>query len=285
MNAIFYTLHYEDEFVRDTFKKLQKLNPQWDIHSIGFKGNKLLPGSLIAKKDKYPSNSCIEGALPVEWSEADLLFCEAYRHKPKYDYYFFVEYDTIFNVPVLDFFDIEGEDFLGCNVDNNPGQAWVWIQKFESFIDQHRDVSMYDDDYGAGGQTTCVSFNNSTLKNYRNEIIKNKYFYEHMFSELRLGTVLKKYTTLKNIRSDISDYVSWTTDDITYNFKKPYFYHPGGNRCVNSKQMSKDEYYERTAKCLDSGIDVPWTKEVEKVEKSASFAKDEIYDFTRFRPL
>ena len=47
-----------------------------------------------------------------------------------------------------------------------------------------------------------------------------------MFSELRMGTILKKYTTLKNIREDIFNYVSWTTDDITYDFEKPYFYHP-----------------------------------------------------------
>ena len=229
MNAIFFTHHYCDDFVEENFKKLQQLNPEWDVYSIGFSGNKLLPLSLIANKNKYPSNLPEYGAedwMPYEWTEADLLFCEAYKHKPKYDYYFFLEYDTIFNVPVLDFFNIEGEDFQGCNVRNNPSYDWTWIQDFEKFISKHSDISIYDPDYGDGGQTTCVSFNNSTLKNYSNEIITNKYLYENMFSELRMGTILKKYTTLKNIRKDIFNYVSWTIDDITYDFEKPYFYHP-----------------------------------------------------------
>lgn len=239
MNAIFYTHHYRDGFVDDNFKKLRQLNVEWDIYSIGFKGNTLLPGSLIANKDKYPTNARIKDALPIEWSEADLLFCEAYRHKPNYNYYFFIEYDTIFNVPVLDFFNIEGEDFLGCNVDSNPGLDWIWIQNFERFIERHKDVALYDDSYGSGGQTTCVSFNNIMLRYYRNELIKNKDYYESMFSELRLGTVLKKYTTLRNIRSDISNYISWNPDWITFNFKKPYFYHPGRGRCLNSKTIAK----------------------------------------------
>ena len=237
MNAIFYTHHYQDDFVRDTFKNLQRLNPEWDIYSIGFEGNILLPDALLAKKDNYPTFAQQLITNPVEWAQADLLFCEAYRHKPDYDYYFFIEYDTMFNVSVLDFFDIEGEDFLGCNINNSPGQDWFWVQLFEDFVEQYRDISIYDHDYADAGQTTCMSFNNKTLKNYRNELIKNKYLYENMFSELRLGTVLKKYTTLQNIRSDISNYISWNPDRITYNFKKPYFYHPGARRCDASKKM------------------------------------------------
>ncbi len=190
MNAIFFTHHYCDDFVEENFKKLQQLNPEWDVYSIGFSGNKLLPLSLIANKNKYPSNLPEYGA--EDWMP----------------------------------YEIEGEDFQGCNVRNNPSYDWTWIQDFEKFISKHSDISIYDPDYGDGGQTTCVSFNNSTLKNYSNEIITNKYLYENMFSELRMGTILKKYTTLKNIREDISNYVSWTTDDITYDFEKPYFYHP-----------------------------------------------------------
>jgi len=90
MNAIFFTHHYCDDFVEENFKKLQQLNPEWDVYSIGFSGNKLLPLSLIANKNKYPSNLPEYGAedwMPYEWTEADLLFCEAYKHKPKYDYY------------------------------------------------------------------------------------------------------------------------------------------------------------------------------------------------------
>lgn len=252
MNAIFYIHHCNEEFAQKNFLNIKELNPGWDVYSIGFKGNNLLPGSLYAEKDEYAIFDASKihnvGKLTkweIEWMSADLLCCEAYTHKPQYDYYFFIEWDTICNVPVLDFFDIEGCEYLGSNVRSNPPQDWIWIKCYEEFLHQYRDVSIYDHEYGDGGQTACMCFNNATLKNYKNEIIKNKYLYDNMFSELRLGTVLKKYTTLKNLRPDILDYISWTSDWITYDFSKPYFYHPKQDldKLHGNYGLIKNEYH------------------------------------------
>ena len=216
MNAAFFLHYYVDDCIKERFKRFKKLNKDWDVYSIGFEGNDLLVDSLIAKKELYPQSS-------DDWCSADLLFCESYRYKSNYDNYFFLEYDTIFNVPILDFFDISDDDFLGSNIRHTPPSDWIWIKEYEGSC---FDIDVCMDDYGDGGQTTCCVFNNKTLKFYKSKLVENKQLYENMFSELRLGTILKKYTTLKNIRPDILNYVSWDPTQINVNTDQSYFYHP-----------------------------------------------------------
>ena len=60
-----------------------------------------------------------------------------------------------------------------------------------------------------------------------------------MFSELRGGTVIKKYTELIRSRPDIADYISWRKDDLKFG-KEKYFYHPIKN--FKELQLCKNEY-------------------------------------------
>ena len=47
-----------------------------------------------------------------------------------------------------------------------------------------------------------------------------------MLSEVRGGTLVSQFTTLKKGRHDIEKYISWTQHDIKVNSTIPYFYHP-----------------------------------------------------------
>ena len=47
-----------------------------------------------------------------------------------------------------------------------------------------------------------------------------------MLSEIRGGTLVSQFTTLKMGRSDIEKYISWTPSDINLDMKIPHFYHP-----------------------------------------------------------
>jgi hypothetical protein len=47
-----------------------------------------------------------------------------------------------------------------------------------------------------------------------------------MLSEVRGGTLVSQFTSLKKGRRDIQKYISWTPDDINIELSKPHFYHP-----------------------------------------------------------
>ena len=47
-----------------------------------------------------------------------------------------------------------------------------------------------------------------------------------MLSEIRGGTLVSQFTTLKTGRNDIEQYISWTPDDIKFDVKIHHFYHP-----------------------------------------------------------
>ena len=47
-----------------------------------------------------------------------------------------------------------------------------------------------------------------------------------MLSEIRAGTLVNQFTTLKKGREDINNFISWTANDINLNLNQSYFYHP-----------------------------------------------------------
>jgi hypothetical protein len=47
-----------------------------------------------------------------------------------------------------------------------------------------------------------------------------------MLSEVRGGTLVSQFTTLKKGKHDIEKYISWTGKDITIDLSISHFYHP-----------------------------------------------------------
>lgn len=220
--AIFFTHYKVGTLEKINSGHIEDLNPDWDFYTIGFEGHNLLGGSLIANRTPYPNNVGLSVysniGMPPDWYDCDLLFCEAQRLKPKYKHYFFIEYDTICNVPIEDFFDIRG-DFFGSNVEIDV-KDWEWVQRYKNF-DNSKDM-----DFAGSGQSTAVYFSSSILKKYRTEITKNRRLYSNMLCELRLGTIMKKLGVLKNSREDINRYINWSTEELYIDTNIDYFYHP-----------------------------------------------------------
>jgi len=221
---ILFSHHYFNDEIINQFNNLKKLNPTWDVIPIGFEGYNLLSNSIITNREKYPSNKDIHYYVPnnsLDWFNPDLFLYEGYIQKPNYDEYFLYEYDTICNVSIEEFFNTN-VDFFGNGICNPASEDWDWIKLY-------RKHNLYNTKFPilyAYGQSTCIYFKNHILKQCVNEIIKNKHLYNGMFCEVRGGTLVSQFTSVKKGREDIEKYISWTSDDIKIDKSIPYFYHP-----------------------------------------------------------
>ena len=221
--AIFF-LHYKnDDFTKENFNLLKKYNESWDIFPIGFSEHTLLENSLEADKDNYPKNSLNFRSL--NGTQADLLIYEAYRLKPNYNKYFFLEYDTIFNTSIDSFFPniYKSECCTPAGSIDIPDTSWIHLKRYLENNPEH----IKEGECSTSGVTTCIHFNVNILQKIFEEVVNNKKIYNEMFSELRLGSIIKKFTKPNKIREDINNYISWNVNNIKVDFnKKEYFYHP-----------------------------------------------------------
>jgi hypothetical protein len=221
---ILFSHHYVNDIIVDRFNVLKKLNPTWDVISIGFEGYDLLPNSIVTNKEKYPTN---HGLVPyslvknVDWADPDIFLYDGYFQKPNYDSYFLYEYDTISNVSIESFFDTN-VDFFGNGICNPAREDWDWVKLYR----KHNPYNIKFPILYAYGQSTCIYFKNYILGKCVNEVLTNKHLYDNMFCEVRCGTLVSQFTTLKKGRKDIEKYISWTPDDININTNQPHFYHP-----------------------------------------------------------
>lgn len=220
--VIFFTHHFVDEFVVKNFENLKQLNSTWDVVPIGFIGYNLLPNSLVVDRRKYPTNKelCNHVNYSEEWCSPDLFFYDGYEQLRNYEGYFIYEYDTICNISIDSFFDTN-VDFFGNNIENPGSEDWMWIQlyrKYNVYHTIHKSIYSY-------GQSTCIYFSNELLRKCYFEIISNPHIYCNMLSEIRGGTIVKKFTDLKRSRKDIKEYIYWNEDLLNLD-KNIYFFHP-----------------------------------------------------------
>lgn len=222
-NVIFFTHHKNDEFTFSNFNKLIQFNKNWDVIPVGFKQYSLIPNSLHVDKTKYPSNEQLINFMPVgvtdvEWSEPDLLFYESFFNYPFYEKYFFLEWDCVFNVGVDEFFPTNEFDFFGNNIEDPASEDWEYVKVYRKYGGCVKSLASY-------GQSCCVFFTNKILKQVSNEVVLNKHLYKNMLSELRGGTLTKKFTDIKRSRNDIKNYIYWRKDELIFRTNS-YFYHP-----------------------------------------------------------
>jgi hypothetical protein len=221
---IIFSHHYVNDIVIERFNNLKNLNLTWDVIPIGFEGYNLIPNSLIVNKEKYPTNKAINYYVPnklIDWFDCDLFAYDAYFQMPNYDEYFLYEYDTTSNVPIEEFFNTD-VDFFGNGICNPAREDWDWVKLYR----KHNPYNIKFPILYAYGQSTCIYFKNYILGKCVNEVLTNKHLYDNMFCEVRCGTLVSQFTTLKKGRKDIEKYISWTPDDININTIQPHFYHP-----------------------------------------------------------
>jgi hypothetical protein len=221
---ILFSHHYVNDIIVDRFNVLKKLNPTWDVISIGFEGYDLLPNSIVTNKEKYPTN---HGLVPyslvknVDWADPDIFLYDGYFQKPNYDSYFLYEYDTISNVSIEEFFNTN-VDFFGNYICDPAPEEWWWVEKYR-LLNQYN--TYFNKLYGYGA-STCVFMSNDIIRKCSNEVISNKHLYNNMLSEVRGGTLVSQFTSLKKGRNDIEKYISWKQELINIDLSKDYFYHP-----------------------------------------------------------
>jgi len=218
--------HYVDNVVTSRYNRLKYYNPKATIYPVGLPGYELLDGSAFIDRDLWPNNDKMhlnmEQHFCADWSLGDLHIYQAYLDNPDYDYYFLVEYDTAFNTPILDFFDITSKQCGGNSVDANI-TSWIWHQVYKSQTFNVKELTSKE--LGNSGVTTCLWFSNSILSLIVKECLDNKDRYNNMFSELRLGSLIKKYATLNLSKQNISEFISYSNDKLNWSHEK-FFYHP-----------------------------------------------------------
>jgi len=220
---LLFSHHYVTDWIVDRFDNLKKLNPSWDVVPIGFYGYELMDNSLVVNKEKYPCNKELQlysYYYHTDWFDPDLFIYDGYFQKSDYDEYFLYEYDTACNTSIESFFNTD-VDFFGNNIRSPALENWKWVEHYRKLNENNiifKELHSY-------GQSTCIYFKNHILKQCAEEVIRNKHYYNNMLSEIRGGTLVNQFTTLKIGRIDIEKYISWKSDDICIN-DDIYFYHP-----------------------------------------------------------
>lgn len=222
--VIIFSHFFVNDDIINRFNNLKILNPNWDVIPIGFEGYNLLDYSIQIKKDIYPSNKDIHYYVPnnsIDWFDGDLCLYDIYQKFEHYDEYFLYEYDTICNVSIESFFDTT-LDFFGSTICNPGSEDWDWIKLYRKH-NIHNNI--FKNIYSCG-QTTCIYLKNHILNQCTEEILQNKHLYNNMFSEIRCGTLVNKFTELKVGNLNIRQFISWQSDDIMIDKNIPHFYHP-----------------------------------------------------------
>jgi hypothetical protein len=229
---IVFTHHKPDDFTRWSFRNAAAFNLGWDIVPMGFAGYDLMEGSAFAQKSDYPSNKILSlRATPTgetlnaeDWFDPDFFLYEAVRQFPEYDEYFLYEYDTICNDSIESFFKTD-VDFSCCSYSaNNPLPiSNFWVKRYRMI----NKLGWSINDIFSAGQMTCIYAKRHILESCREEILSNKELYYNMLSEIRLGTVVRKFTDLVKHRDDIGNFITWKPFKLDLNRK--YYYHPVKN--------------------------------------------------------
>ena len=221
---VLFSHHKVDELTVNSFNNVKKLNPTWDVIPIGFSGYSLLPNSLVTNKKIYPTNKElveVDNLHNEDWANPDLFLYDGYSKHPNYDEYFLYEYDTTSNIRIEDFFNTN-VDFFGNGIRSPADEKWWWpelYRKLNPYNVKFTHLHSY-------GQSTCIYFKNDILKKCTEEVLKNKVLYNNMLSEIRGGTLVSQFTSLKTGRDDIEKYISWKNEDIKIDLTIPHFYHP-----------------------------------------------------------
>jgi hypothetical protein len=218
-------LHYKnDDVTFQNYNLIKKYNPNKNIYSIGFENHDLINNShVVYRKQSYPQNKNLNETCKKEyWSEADLLIYDFYINNPNFSKYFIIEWDTYCNCSLEDFYgnSLNMSNFSHCIADKENLESWYWYTQLSDFQKLISNI-------GGIGPTTCLFFIGTVLSSIVNRMLSSPRIYDNMFSELRLGTLLKQsgYTLNKPFLNSES-YINWNIDYIKFDSSKPGYYHP-----------------------------------------------------------
>jgi hypothetical protein len=224
--GIIFTHHKNDDATLNNFNRLKQFNPDKTIYPVGFKGSNLLPNSFVVDdaQDYLPKNTGRpDDPKFIYWTQADLLIYDfIYHNELIHDKYIIFEWDTYCNCSIEEFYgEALNKDNFGHDIHDPVPERWTWYEqlsgeqrlKFEAF----------------GGYTPMsgLLFSKEILLKIKEHILQNPRRYDNVFSELRLGSLVKTIGAwLKTPFPNSEKYMNWQSDLIIFDKNKNGYYHP-----------------------------------------------------------
>jgi hypothetical protein len=206
------------------YELIKKHNPNKKIYPIGFENHDLLNGShIVERKQEYPNNCILNEMCGNEyWSEADLLIYDFYIHYPTLPSYLVLEWDTYCNCSLESFYNtsLNLDTFSHIIHTESDINGWYW---YDMLTDEQKLIP----NIGGTTPTSGLFFKNSVLSDITKKLLEKPHYYNNMFSELRLGTLLQQSgykLTTPFIDSD--RYINWDFENIVFDPTQNGYYHP-----------------------------------------------------------
>jgi hypothetical protein len=226
--AIIFTHHKVDDVVLNNYNRIKQFNPDKQIYTVGFKNMDLLPNSFIVddSQEYLPKNiKAIRPDQPnfIYWTQADLLIYDfAHHNELIYDRYLLLEWDTWCNCSIEEFYgDSLKKETFGHTMHYPSEDKWVW---YEMLTEEQKNKFLI---FGGYTPTSGLLFSKDLLIKMNEHIIKYPRRYDDVFSELRLGSIIKSLKGyLDTPFHDAHTYMNWKSDLILFDKNKKGYYHP-----------------------------------------------------------
>lgn len=225
--GILFTHHNANDVTSFNFNRLKQFNPDKDIYPVGFKDMNLLPNSFVVDEGQeyLPKNFLFAELTKLNrhWTQADLLIYDFVLHNDlPHDKYLIIEWDTYCNCSIEDFFgDALNKESFGNIVHDPIQENWNWYNCLTD--EQKSNISVF----GGYTPTTGLLFSKELILKINQHLISNLRKYDNIFSELRLGSLVKIVGGSLDVPFNESyKFMNWNSDKIIFDKTKNGYYHP-----------------------------------------------------------
>jgi len=224
--AILFTHHNNEAVTVNNFNRVKQFNPTKNIYSVGFKNNNLLENSFIVDDEQeYLPKNFIFGseAKRKQWTQADLLIYDfIYHNNLPHDKYLIIEWDTYCNCSIEEFYgEALNKETFGHTVHNPVEEDWNWYRDLTQ--EQKNNLAFF----GGYTPTSGLLISKEILIKINQLILDNPRKYDNIFSELRLGSLIKiAGYSLNTPFKNSENFMNWNDGKIIFDKTKNGYYHP-----------------------------------------------------------
>jgi hypothetical protein len=224
--AILFTHHNNEAVTVNNFNRVKQFNPTKNIYSVGFKNNNLLENSFIVDgEQEYLPKNFIFGseAKRKQWTQADLLIYDfIYHNNLPHDKYLIIEWDTYCNCSIEEFYgEALNKETFGHTVHNPVEEDWNWYRDLTQ--EQKNNLAFF----GGYTPTSGLLISKEILIKINQLILDNPRKYDNIFSELRLGSLIKiAGYSLNTPFKNSENFMNWNDGKIIFDKTKNGYYHP-----------------------------------------------------------
>lgn len=224
--AILFTHHNNEAVTVNNFNRIKQFNPNKSIYSVGFKNNNLLENSFIVDDEQeYLPKNFIFGSESKrkQWTQADLLMYDfIYHNDLPHDKYLIIEWDTYCNCSIEEFYgEALDKETFGHTVHNPVEEDWNW---YRDLTQEQKDSLPF---FGGYTPTSGLLISKTILTKINQLILGSPRKYDNMFSELRLGSLIRiAGYSLDTPFENSENFMNWNDGKIIFDKTKNGYYHP-----------------------------------------------------------